>query len=187
MNDIRRFGPAIILSTETFESFNAVFRRCSVLSNHQAPSRDIAFNMADISRFKHIASGGKWKEKCGWTGPGKGVTNFFSRHDELQQLLGWADTPKKFKGMHVSLQYIIIIQPNYHPYIPRRTHCAKARKSQATASCMAWHACSNGHPNVHTSTSLSRLQKMHSVYLLHCGQLGRHPRGKLCSFWLWGM
>ncbi|THU88265.1 hypothetical protein K435DRAFT_917526 [Dendrothele bispora CBS 962.96] len=32
--DIRRFGPAVIFATEVFECFNAVFRLCSILSNH---------------------------------------------------------------------------------------------------------------------------------------------------------
>ncbi|KAL6300498.1 hypothetical protein BKA93DRAFT_696210, partial [Sparassis latifolia] len=56
--DIRRFGPAVRFSTEIFECFNVIFRMCSVLSNHQAPSRDIAHKLADIDRVKHILSGG---------------------------------------------------------------------------------------------------------------------------------
>lgn len=100
VEDIQRFGPAITLSTETFESFNAVFRRCSVLSNHHAPSKDIAFNMADIDRFKHISSGGIWYEDGEWVGPGKDVTMFFSRHEGLQQLMGWSEPPRKKRGSY---------------------------------------------------------------------------------------
>ncbi|KAJ7939128.1 hypothetical protein B0H13DRAFT_1850862 [Mycena leptocephala] len=59
-DDIRRRGPAVRFSTEVFECFNAIFRLCSVLSNHQAPSRDIAAKFADLDRMKHILSGGYW-------------------------------------------------------------------------------------------------------------------------------
>ncbi|KAE9390170.1 hypothetical protein BT96DRAFT_1002502 [Gymnopus androsaceus JB14] len=48
---IRRFGPSC---------FNAVFRMCSVLSNHQAPSRDIALKNGELGRLTHIISGGYW-------------------------------------------------------------------------------------------------------------------------------
>ncbi|KAJ7590368.1 hypothetical protein C8J56DRAFT_859767 [Mycena floridula] len=55
---IRRFGPAILFATETFESFNALIRSLSVHSNRQAPSRDIARGFANQSRIQHILSGG---------------------------------------------------------------------------------------------------------------------------------
>lgn len=90
VDNIRRFGPAITLSTETFESFNGIFRLCSVLSNHHAPSRDIAYNMADLDRFKYISSGGRWKEDGQWIGPGKSVIDFFLRNTTIHRSLGWA-------------------------------------------------------------------------------------------------
>ncbi|KAF8263119.1 hypothetical protein EI94DRAFT_1704260 [Lactarius quietus] len=66
--DIRRFGPAVTSSTEIFECYNAIFRFCSILSNHQAPSRDIAQSFCSLGRFKHVASGGWWKDGDGqWT------------------------------------------------------------------------------------------------------------------------
>lgn len=89
VDDIRRFGPAVTLSTETFESFNGVFRLCSVLSNRHAPSRDIALHMADMARFKHVASGGKWREEWGWTSAGDSVRRFLRVNAHLQDLLGW--------------------------------------------------------------------------------------------------
>jgi hypothetical protein len=61
VEDVIRFGPAIRNSTEIFECFNAIFRLCSILSNHQAPSRDIARKFASMDRLKHILSGGFWK------------------------------------------------------------------------------------------------------------------------------
>ncbi|KIJ08369.1 hypothetical protein PAXINDRAFT_88937, partial [Paxillus involutus ATCC 200175] len=61
MENIRRHGPAILFSTEVFECFNAVFRMCSVFSNHLAASRDIAWSFADMEHFKHMISGGWWR------------------------------------------------------------------------------------------------------------------------------
>ncbi|KAF9263191.1 hypothetical protein L218DRAFT_846417, partial [Marasmius fiardii PR-910] len=55
---IRRFGPAILFATETFESYNAVIRVKSVHSNRQAPSRDITLAFAQGHRVRHAISGG---------------------------------------------------------------------------------------------------------------------------------
>ncbi|KAJ7745362.1 hypothetical protein B0H16DRAFT_1278384, partial [Mycena metata] len=55
---VHRFGPAPLYATEIFECWNSVFRLCSVLSNHQAPSLDIATTLGDMERFKHQVSGG---------------------------------------------------------------------------------------------------------------------------------
>ncbi|KAJ3803571.1 hypothetical protein F5876DRAFT_28304, partial [Lentinula aff. lateritia] len=59
--DVRNFGPIIRSSTEVFECFNAIFRMCSVFSNGQAPSRDIARQFTGMDRVKHILSGGYWE------------------------------------------------------------------------------------------------------------------------------
>ena len=59
---IRRFGPALLFSTERYESFNHIFRLCSIHSNRQAPSRDIATAFAHQARCRHIVTGGYWKE-----------------------------------------------------------------------------------------------------------------------------
>ena len=56
---IRRFGPAVLFATETFESYNAVIRGKSVHSNRLAPSRDIALAFANYSRVRHLLSGGR--------------------------------------------------------------------------------------------------------------------------------
>ncbi|KAF5374429.1 hypothetical protein D9615_009052 [Tricholomella constricta] len=89
--DVRRFGPAILYSTEVFECFNAIFRRCSVLSNHLAPSHDIAITMAGMERFKHIVSGGWWKGPDGcYVQAGESIRTFLVRNPDLQRRLGWA-------------------------------------------------------------------------------------------------
>ena len=105
VGDVRRFGPPVLMSTETFESFNGVFRNCSVLSNHHAPSRDIAMKIADMDRFKHIASGGRWLENGEWVRAGKDVLQFMRTHDTLQNYLGWSKAKPK-QGMTSFNDYI---------------------------------------------------------------------------------
>ncbi|KAJ6551095.1 hypothetical protein B0H10DRAFT_2169864 [Mycena sp. CBHHK59/15] len=93
--DIRRRGPAVRFSTEVFECFNAIFRLCSVLSNHQAPSRDIAAKFADLDRVKHILSGGYWfdESELAWVRGGKDVRRILRNTPIIQRHLGWAPPP----------------------------------------------------------------------------------------------
>lgn len=88
-DDIRRFGPAIRYATEGFECYNAIFRLCSVLSNHQAPSRDIANKFASMDRLKHILSGGYWKVEDEWVRAGPKVCSVLHDDTFLQRHLGW--------------------------------------------------------------------------------------------------
>ncbi|KAJ7852212.1 hypothetical protein B0H14DRAFT_3137185 [Mycena olivaceomarginata] len=70
IDDIRRFGPSVIYATEIQECWNAIFRLCSIFSNHLSPSRDIAKTLGDMERFKNMVSGGWWKNedgKLGWS------------------------------------------------------------------------------------------------------------------------
>ncbi|KAJ7202934.1 hypothetical protein C8J57DRAFT_1203274 [Mycena rebaudengoi] len=93
VQDIRRRGPAVRFSTEVFECFNAIFRLCSVLSNHQAPSRDIAAKLADLDRVKHILSGGFWYQDGAWISAGKDVHRILRNSPIIQRHLGWAPPP----------------------------------------------------------------------------------------------
>ncbi|KAL0565664.1 hypothetical protein V5O48_016353 [Marasmius crinis-equi] len=87
---IRRRGPAVRFSTEIFEAYNAVFRLCSVLSNHQAASRDISRKMADMDRIKHILTGGYWQNaEDQWVAAGPDVRSLLSSMPILQRHLGW--------------------------------------------------------------------------------------------------
>ncbi|KAF4584014.1 hypothetical protein EYR40_002512 [Pleurotus pulmonarius] len=90
IEDIRRWGPAIRNSTEIFECFNAIFRLCSILSNHQAPSRDIAYKFTSLDRVKHILSGGYWEENGKWLQAGTNVRSILTTKPIIQQHLGWA-------------------------------------------------------------------------------------------------
>ncbi|KAF8148420.1 hypothetical protein B0H34DRAFT_778280 [Crassisporium funariophilum] len=90
--DIVRFGPLVGVATEVFESFNAVFRYCSILSNHLAPSRDIAYKMSALETVKHFLSGGWWRSESvdnQWIQPGPSVRHFMTSNPVLQALYGW--------------------------------------------------------------------------------------------------
>ncbi|KAJ7147066.1 hypothetical protein C8R43DRAFT_1088621 [Mycena crocata] len=93
IQDIRRRGPSVRFSTEVFECFNAIFRLCSVLSNHQAPSRDIAAKFSDLDRVKHILSGGYWVEDGEWVRAGKDVHRILRNAPIIQRHIGWAPPP----------------------------------------------------------------------------------------------
>ncbi|EIW77677.1 hypothetical protein CONPUDRAFT_39787, partial [Coniophora puteana RWD-64-598 SS2] len=101
--DIRRFGPAVRYSTEIFECFNAIFRLCSVLSNHLAPSRDIAMKFASMERMKHVLSGGYWLEDNQWVQASTNVRNLLLLHPIFQRHLGWAPERISVPGTQVSL------------------------------------------------------------------------------------
>ncbi|KAI0684232.1 hypothetical protein BC835DRAFT_1464922 [Cytidiella melzeri] len=108
VDDIRRFGSAILYSTEVFECWNAVFRMCSILSNHLAPSQDIATTLGGMERFKHQVSGGWWKDgKGGYIRAGKNVREFLRCSPELQRQLGWADTSNVEAGPWIQGKAVI--------------------------------------------------------------------------------
>lgn len=57
---IRRWGPAKNVSADRYESLHKPMRVASVLSNHQAPSRDIANAMASGDMLGFVFSGASW-------------------------------------------------------------------------------------------------------------------------------
>jgi len=89
VEDIRRFGPAIRYSTEIFECYNAIFRLCSVLSNHQALSCDIANKFASMDNLKHMLSSRYWKSAGAWVCVGPKVRNVLHNDHFIQWHLGW--------------------------------------------------------------------------------------------------
>ncbi|KAJ7207640.1 hypothetical protein GGX14DRAFT_567586 [Mycena pura] len=95
-DDAVQMGPLVGVATEGFKSYHAVFRNCSIFSNHLAPSRDIALQLGRQESLKHRLTGGKWQSiKSGeWHGAGlPGVRCFIEKHPILQRLVGW--TPEK--------------------------------------------------------------------------------------------
>ncbi|KAJ6573348.1 hypothetical protein B0H10DRAFT_1927632 [Mycena sp. CBHHK59/15] len=99
IQDICRHSPAVRFSTKVFECFNAIFRLFSVLSNHQAPSRDIAAKFADLDRVKHILSGGYWFQDAAWICAGKDVRRILRDTPIIQKHLGWAPPPVWTPGL----------------------------------------------------------------------------------------
>ena len=87
---IRRFGPAILYSTERYESFNHIFRLTNIYSNRQAPSRDTCriFAVQDIVR--HIATGG-WlfdRRIRRWVSAGADILGHIESNPTQRQFLG---------------------------------------------------------------------------------------------------
>jgi len=93
------YGPLVGEATEVFECFNAVFRSCSVLSNHQAPSRDIAIQLASQDGFKQRVSGGWWEAESGdWVRAGLAVREALFEDPVLRNNLGWAGEAEAVGG-----------------------------------------------------------------------------------------
>ena len=87
---IHRFGPAIIFSTERYESFNHVFRLTYIHSNRQGPSQDTCQTFARFDIIKHIVTSGYWYENNleKWVRAGPFVLSFLSDHPVQARLLG---------------------------------------------------------------------------------------------------
>jgi hypothetical protein len=99
--DIVRFGPLVGVATEAFECFNAIFRFCSIHSNHLAPSRDISKQLASQESLKHRVTGGWWSSTLNsdnWVQAGLHVRDFLHTQPMLQGLLGWHDPKPLMKG-----------------------------------------------------------------------------------------
>ena len=99
VEDITRFGPLIGMCTEGFESFNGIFRNASIYSNHLAPSRDIAQQLADHEAHKHRLMSGSWVASNGqWVKAGTRIQDFLHHHPTLRRLFGWSSTSPPLPG-----------------------------------------------------------------------------------------
>jgi hypothetical protein len=101
---IRRFGPAVLFSTERYEAYNSLFRAASVYSNRMAPSRDIARSFAALERVKHIATGGWWRDPQTkqWVCASPSVREYLLQHPPQAQLLGLPRAGKANPGeLHI--------------------------------------------------------------------------------------
>ncbi|KAJ6627643.1 hypothetical protein B0H10DRAFT_1706827, partial [Mycena sp. CBHHK59/15] len=145
--DIVAFGPLVGVMTEIYECFNAVFRFCSVLSNHLAPSRDIALQLADQEGLKHRLTGGWWpsRDSDEWERAGPGVRAFLHTRPVLQKLVGWTvktslvpgsvklmPLPRRQKGAPTSQLNQIVLSA---------THASKALNSANYEMGSRWFTC----------------------------------------------
>ncbi|KAJ7628494.1 hypothetical protein FB45DRAFT_1028581 [Roridomyces roridus] len=89
-DDARAFGPLIGVATEIFESFNGVFRAGSILSNHRAPSRDIARQLANQEGARAVALGASWfdADSQEWRSAGPSVKRFMDSQPNLKRMMG---------------------------------------------------------------------------------------------------
>ncbi|KAL6306122.1 hypothetical protein BKA93DRAFT_816505 [Sparassis latifolia] len=108
LNDLSiAVGPLLGSITESFESYNAVFRYSSIFSNGLAPSRDIAIDLAGQESLKHRLFGGFWPSKSNdgqWVQAGTCVRDVIRSHPLLQRHLGWTEllilAPVKYTAMN---------------------------------------------------------------------------------------
>ncbi|KAI0364661.1 hypothetical protein BV20DRAFT_955717, partial [Pilatotrama ljubarskyi] len=92
VEDVDTHGPPIHNATEGFESFNGVFRGSSILSNHQAPSRDIAQSSTVMESHKHIVSGGWWRLEDGSYVRAGGKVRQYAMDQRVQREMGLHQT-----------------------------------------------------------------------------------------------
>jgi len=111
VEDIRRFGPLTGVATDRHESFNSVFRLCSVLSNHLAPSRDITEQMGDQEGIKHCLTGGQWQdaESHDWVCRGSGIKALVEENPVIQTMLGWNEHIAPKIGLGLLLSDMILL------------------------------------------------------------------------------
>ena len=110
---IRRFGPAVLFSTERYESFNHIFRLSCIYSNRQAPSRDSCEAFAAQDRIKHIVTGGYWRDPQArtWAHAGQRIIDFVSMHSEFR---GWLGLPKEGRLKSGVFSYVYPFTMNNH-------------------------------------------------------------------------
>ncbi len=123
---VRRFGPAVLFSTERYEAFNRVFRLCSIHSNRQAPSRDIANTFADMDRCRHIVTGGQWFDRTRnkWVQAGKEVLLHLSESILDAKLLVVFLEPRRVPGT-VTLYSERVQKENVRPGVWSQTSVGK--------------------------------------------------------------
>ncbi|TFK17650.1 hypothetical protein FA15DRAFT_604646, partial [Coprinopsis marcescibilis] len=113
VEDIRRFGPIVGVATEGYESFNLIFRYCSILSNHISPSRDIAHQLARQEAFRHTISSGWYKTEDGnWKQPGQALRAFVAKASCCTKCIIYGQLVRS-SDLWVSIQSYLPIQRSF--------------------------------------------------------------------------
>ncbi|KAJ7781880.1 hypothetical protein DFH07DRAFT_865022 [Mycena maculata] len=143
-DDAIEFGPLVGVATEIFESFNAIFRYCSILSNHLAPSHDIALQLGDQEGLKHCLTSGRWfcRAEEGWWRAGPGIRHFMADHPVLQRLLGWSEQ-KSLKQGEVKLEALKSREKKRPVISLKSTTAAKAVNYGLHPLESTWNRCSS--------------------------------------------
>ncbi|KAK0522719.1 hypothetical protein OC842_006384 [Tilletia horrida] len=125
VNDLARFGPLPTISAERFESFNAVVRQASIMSNRKHPSRDIVGRLSDQDVLKDIVSGSSYYDHVErrLRRPGRGINNLMSVSQEMSttvfRMFGLQRQSDRTKRKHLSLERfafsLMLIEPSFIP------------------------------------------------------------------------
>ncbi|KAJ7794953.1 hypothetical protein B0H13DRAFT_2245509 [Mycena leptocephala] len=162
--DIVAFGPLI-------GAFNAVFWFCSILSNHLAPSRDIALQLADQEALKHRLTGGWWPNSDGeWERAGPGVRAFLESRPTLQRMVGWTihnpPTPGSAKLVPLPKRQKGVPKPIRSAIPLSSTHASQALNSGEYDMSSRWFPCHEV-----TAASLDECENGSWVFASHLLQI----------------
>ncbi|KAG2120425.1 uncharacterized protein F5147DRAFT_562462 [Suillus discolor] len=183
---ICRFGPAILFSTERYESFNHIFRLACIHSNQQGPSQDTCRIFARQDIVKHIATGGYWFDTARkkWVWAGDKVLSYVDEHPEQVQLLGIHMETSPLTG-------------SFFPDKPvpwTAMHCAKALNIPQPATIQYCHGISlvvgngekaslGGHVIFHdTSTSSSEIGCVREILISNSCRRVQHVAVQIFTF-----
>ncbi|KAI0691320.1 hypothetical protein BC835DRAFT_1307531 [Cytidiella melzeri] len=138
-------GPVVIYLTEIFECWNTIFWTCSILSNHQSPSHNIAESFGKLECFKHLISGGWWRTNAGkYVQAGEGVQNMFLTYPDIQQCLVWVDQQvlipvlnnfkrvSKAEELQETYEHTLVFNSSSQAPEDRRIRCVLISKSSTT-------------------------------------------------------
>ncbi|KAH7918288.1 hypothetical protein BV22DRAFT_1024813 [Leucogyrophana mollusca] len=169
---IRCFGPAIIFSTERYESFNHVFRLACIYSNRQAPSRDTCTIFARQDLVKHIATGGYWLDSTSrtkWVQGGSAVVTYLDENPAQARLLGLPSSKSLPAAGEWSSDAVC------YPVAWTNTRCAAILKSQRPSAIYYQgrslvlgereHSPLNGHVIFRDQSSQTRIGRIREILL----------------------
>jgi hypothetical protein len=165
--DIRRFGPLVGCSTEVFESFNAIFRQCSVLSNRQAPSRDIAAQFGKLEGFKHRVTSGWWRaDDKTWVQVGQGIKRFVANNQEILESVGLSSGTSDVPGMFYLCYYKFSANVALLPGAIKLVACKSEHGERRQRPKLLWETTKASRATNHTSFLHIQNQPLYPIQYL---------------------